>query len=123
MSPPGSCAARGTVDKTAQLYVDGTAAAVVIVADTYLSRLRGMLARHPLPPALVLIPASSVHGMGMRDPLDVAVLDRAGQVLTTAVLRPWRATANVRGGRQVLEAPVGSFAAWNLTVGSRVATH
>jgi len=36
------------------------------------------------------------------------------------VLRPWRATATVRGGRQVLEAPVGSFATWHLTVGSRV---
>ncbi len=106
--------------KVADLFVDGTRVGEVIVADTYVRRLRGMLGRRPLPEALVLVPGNSVHGIGMREPLDVAVLDRVGTVLRVQVLHPWRATASVRGGKQVLEAPVGSFARWQLGVGSTV---
>ncbi|MCL2667287.1 MAG: DUF192 domain-containing protein [Micrococcales bacterium] len=108
------------MDKVARLLVDGSDVAPVIVADTYFRRLRGMLGRHPLPPALILIPTNSVHGMGMRDALDVAHLDSDGTVLSTTVLRPMRATRSVRGAKQVLEAPVGSFADWGLSCGSRI---
>ena len=106
--------------RSARLVVDGAEVAPLLVADTFLSRLRGMLGRRPLPPALLLRPANSVHGMGMRDPLDVAVLDSAGVVLATSVLRPGRATRSTPGGRQVLEAPVGSFTRWELSVHSQV---
>lgn len=104
----------------ARLRVDGVDVAQVVVADTYLRRLRGMLGRRPLPEALVLVPANSVHGIGMREALDVAVLDREGTVLAVTVLRPLGLTRAVRHGRQVLEAPVGSFSRWDLTPGSRV---
>ena len=103
-----------------RLEVDGQDTGPVLVADTPAGRLRGMLGRAPLPPALLLRPASSVHGMGMREPLEVAVLDASGVVLSTTVLRPMRMTRPVRGGTQVLEAPVGSFARWGLRAGSRV---
>jgi len=106
--------------RASRLWVDGVDVAPLLVADTYLSRLRGMLGRRPLPPALLLRPANSVHGMGMRDTLDVAVLDASGTVLATAVLRPGRLTRSVRGGHQVLEAPVGSFTRWGLSVQSSV---
>ena len=102
------------------LGVDGREVAPVVVADTYLTRLRGMLGRRPLPPALLLRPAGSVHGMGMREPLDVAGLDADGAVLDVGVLRPFGLTPSVRGVTQVLEAPVGSFARWGLVVGSVV---
>ena len=108
------------MDKIARLTIDGTDQSEVVVADTPLRRLRGMLGRRPLPPALILRPTSSVHGIGMREALDIAVLDTDGVVLTIAVLRPMRATAPVRRGKQVLEAPVGSFARWGLERGSRV---
>ncbi|MGY4643338.1 DUF192 domain-containing protein [Cellulomonas sp. URHB0016] len=108
--------------RTARLFVDHVDVADLLVADTFLSRLRGMLARDPLPPALLLRPANSVHGMGMREPLEVAVLDATGSVLKVTVLRPRGLTRSVRGGRQVLEAPVGSFTRWGLAEGSRVDT-
>ncbi len=107
--------------RTADLRVDGRRVATVLVADTYVGRLRGMLGRSPLPPALLLVPGNSVHGVGMRAPLDVAVLDRDQTVLWVGVLEPWRATRAVRGGRRVLEAPVGSFDRWGLAAGSRIA--
>ncbi|GIG19394.1 hypothetical protein Cch01nite_01180 [Cellulomonas chitinilytica] len=102
------------------LVVDGRDVAPVVVADSYLARLRGMLGRRPLPPALLLVPARSVHGVGMREPLDVAAIDAAGSVLDVRVLRPFGLTPTIRGGTQVLEAPVGSFGRWGLAVGSVV---
>ncbi len=108
------------MDKVARLVVDGVDVAPVVVADTFGRRLRGMLGRHPLPEALILVPSNSVHGVGMRDALDVAVLDRQGAVLAVTVLRPLRLTRTVKHGRQVLEAPVGSFGRWGLGPGSQV---
>ena len=106
--------------RAAELVVDGRTVARLTLADTFLTRLRGMLGRTRLPDALLLIPGNSVHGIGMRVPLDVAVLDRDGWVLWTGVLRPWHATRTVRGGRKVLEAPIGSFERWGLAEGSQV---
>ncbi|WP_066582401.1 DUF192 domain-containing protein [Cellulomonas timonensis] len=102
------------------LSLDGRVVAQGELADTWARRLRGLLGRRALPDALVLRPESSVHGIGMRAPLDVAVLAADGTVLVTRVLRPWRATLPVRGGHAVLEAPVGSFARWGLRLGSKV---
>lgn len=100
--------------------VDGREASDVLVAETYWTRLRGMLGRRPLPPALLLRPSGSVHGMGMREPLDVAMLAPDGTVLATRVLRPRGLVNAPRGTRDVLEAPVGSFERWGLREGSVV---
>jgi uncharacterized membrane protein (UPF0127 family) len=108
--------------RVAQLFVDDVQVADVLVADTFAGRLRGMLGRRPLPPALLLRPGNSVHGMGMREPLDVAVLDASGTVLATTVLRPGGLTRSVKGAAEVLESPVGSFTRWGLAEGSRVRT-
>ena len=102
------------------LLVDGREVAPVLLADTVRTRLRGMLFRRPLPPALLLEPAGSVHGMGMLATLEVALLDDDRQVLATLRLRPCGLSRPRRGVRSVLEAPVGSFARWGLVVGSRL---
>lgn len=102
----------------------------VEVADTYWTRLRGMLARSEPPPGLLLVPGGSVHGVGMTRSLDVAMLaplegaDRVAgpfRVVRVAVLAPFGLVGSRRGVRCVLEAPVGSFAAWGLVEGSLVA--
>jgi len=107
-------------DAVRTLYVDGTAVAGIVVADTVGARLRGLLGRRQLPEALLLRPSGSVHGVGMLRSIDVAVLDSQGVVLATLVLRPGGVTRPRRGGTSVLEAPRGSFARWGLTVGSAV---
>jgi uncharacterized membrane protein (UPF0127 family) len=100
--------------------MNGADVAMAEIADTWRLRLRGLLGRRELPEALVLRPGNSVHGIGMRVSLDVALLDADGRVLRTIVLRPWAMTAPRRGAVAVLEAPVGSFARWGLGVGALV---
>ena len=79
------------------------------VADTPLTRLKGLLGRKELAAGegLLLRPAASVHTFFMRFPIDVVFLDRELRVLRVAAnLRPWRAAAR-RGARAVLELPAG----------------
>lgn len=108
------------MNPTSPLRVDGREVAVCEIAQTWTSRFRGLLGRRPLPPALLLRPESSVHGVGMREPLDVAALDRDGVALAVLVLRPGGMTRPRRGAVAMLEAPVGSFARWELVEGSTV---
>jgi uncharacterized membrane protein (UPF0127 family) len=103
-----------------RLLVDGRAVAEAVVADTALTRARGVLFRRVLPEALLLRPCTSVHGAWMRVPLDVALLSRDMRVLRVRVLRPWGMTMPLRGVTQVLEAPVGSFERWGLDVDSEL---
>jgi len=102
------------------LVVNGSTVATVEVADTWGARFRGLLGRRELPEALWLEPESSVHGMGMRVSLDVALLDSAGVVVDTLVLKPWAVTKPRRGVVAVIEAPVGSFERWDLRPGGVV---
>ena len=104
-----------------QLLVDDRPVAAVEVADTALTRARGLLFRRELPEALLLSPCSSVHGAWMRVPLDIALLSADGEVVHAQVLRPWAVTRPRKGVTQVLEAPTGSFERWGLRPGSRVA--
>lgn len=100
------------------------------VADSYLTRLRGMLFRSELPAGLLFVPGGSVHGVGMTRRLDVAMLvpvdeasDRVAgpfRVAKVAVLAPFGLVGSRRGVRCVLEAAVGSFARWGLVEGSVV---
>lgn len=69
----------------------------VWAADRWWSRLRGLLARPPLAEdgsqALLITPCASVHTFGMRYPLDLVYLDRAGEVVGWCEqLAPWRAS-------------------------------
>ena len=103
----------------ADLYIDGQATCPVVVARSPLGRLRGMVLRRPVPEALVVIRSTSVHAAGMRHPLDVAMLDESGTVVSTSIVRPWHVVWS-RGRLNVLEAPVGSFARWGVRPGTRV---
>ena len=92
------------------------------VADTVLTRMRGLLGRKQLEPGtgLLLRPAPSIQTFFMRFPIDVVFLDRDGRVLKIAPeLRPWRA-AGCRGARQVLELPAGEAARRGITTGDRL---
>lgn len=94
-----------------------------LVADSPLTRLRGLLGRRELPPGegLLLRPAGAIHTSFMRFPIDVVFLDRELQVVGVVDgLRPWRA-AGRRGAHAVLELAAGERKARAVSPGDRLA--
>lgn len=93
-----------------------------MVADTFWSRLRGLLGRRELhaDESLLLSPASSIHMFFMRFPIDAVFLDSDLTVLATReALRPWR-LASCRGARSVLELPAGACKRLSIRPGDRL---
>lgn len=85
-------------------------ASSVAVADSFLSRLRGLLARPPMSKdqGLLLLECGSVHTVGMGYSIDVAFLDADGRVLRSiADLEPWRFGLGGAGVVHALELPAG----------------
>jgi uncharacterized membrane protein (UPF0127 family) len=94
-----------------------------VVADSPVSRMKGLLGRSELRPGegLLLRPASAIHTCFMRFPIDAVFLDGGLRVLGISdELRPWRA-ASRRGARAVLELPAGESARRGLEVGDKLA--
>jgi uncharacterized membrane protein (UPF0127 family) len=102
------------------LLRDGEVLASLEVADTREARRKGLLGRDGVDGALLIVPARSVHSLGMRFPLDVAWCSRDLEVVRIARLAPHRLTRSVLRAHAVLEAEAGSFARWNLTVGDHL---
>jgi uncharacterized membrane protein (UPF0127 family) len=94
-----------------------------LLADTFFSRLRGLLGRRELQTdeGLLLTPAWSVHTWFMHFPIDVVFLESDLTVLATREsVKPWRLTA-WRGARSVLELPAGTCERRGLRPGARLA--
>jgi uncharacterized protein len=90
------------------------------LANGWLSRLRGMLARPaPLPgEGLLLSPCRSVHMLGMRFPRDIAFLNAEGAVVATyPALRPGSCTRWHRQAAHALELPAGTLVSSGTQVG------
>jgi len=90
-----------------------------VVADSPVSRMKGLLGRKELNSGegLLLRPAGSIHTFFMRFPIDAVFLDEGLRVLEISDdLRPWR-TASKRGAKAVLELPAGESARRRLKTG------
>jgi uncharacterized membrane protein (UPF0127 family) len=91
-----------------------------LVADTPLTRLRGLLGRRALDEGqgLLLRPAGAIHTWFMRGAIDAVFLDRRLVVVGVARnVRPWRFAAR-RGSRSVLELAAGESLRRGITPGS-----
>ncbi|HEU4655765.1 MAG TPA: DUF192 domain-containing protein [Steroidobacteraceae bacterium] len=85
-------------------------AAQVRVANTFLSRLIGLLdmSRMDEEEGLWLAPGGSIHTFAMRFPIDVLFLDGEGRVLLYRhAVKPWRIALAPRRTRYVLELAAG----------------
>jgi uncharacterized membrane protein (UPF0127 family) len=102
------------------LLRDGEVLASLEVADERGARRKGLLGRDSIEGALLLVPARSVHSIGMRFPIDVAWLDADLTVLRTQRLPRNRMARPVLRAHSVLEAEAGSFARWGVQVGDRL---
>lgn len=97
----------------------------VRVANTYLSRLVGLLGKGPnwavADRGLWIIPSHGIHTLGMRFAIDVIFLNRNRSVVHTHQnLRPWRVSRVITKARSVLELPPGTIARTQTEVGDQI---
>ncbi len=102
------------------LLREGEVLAALEIAEGFGARSRGLLGRDGINGAMLLRPARSVHTIGMRFAIDVALCDRDLVVLATVKLRPYRLTAPRRRARAVIEAEAGAFERWHLRPGDQL---
>ena len=102
------------------LLRDGEVLAAIEVAETMRERSRGLLGREGIDGALLLRPARSVHTVGMRFAIDVAMCDRELVVVRTACLRPFRLVRPSLRCTCVIEAERGAFERWALKPGDQL---
>lgn len=102
------------------LLRDGEVLAAVEVATSFRDRFVGLLGRDGIEGAMLLKPATSVHTLGMRFPIDVAFCDADLRVVDTLTLGRGRITRPRLRARSVLEAEAGAFERWRLQVGDQL---
>jgi uncharacterized membrane protein (UPF0127 family) len=90
------------------------------VADSFSSRLKGLLGRDGLEGALFIKPATSVHTLGMKFAIDVAFCDRDLTVVDTVTMKPNRLGRPRPKARSIIEAEAGAFERWHLKPGDQL---
>ena len=92
-------------------------------AKSHCARLMGLMGRSSLPDngGLLIVPCSSVQTFFMRFVIDVAFLDRDGQVVKVVpALKPFRVAFGGRGAHSALELPAGAATRCGVAVGDRL---
>lgn len=95
----------------------------VRMADTYLSRLFGLMGKAGLPESegLWIVPCRDIHSCFMRFEFDAIFVDKQQQVLHLVErMRPWRVSKMVWDGHAVLELPAGAIAASGTQIGDLI---
>ena len=95
----------------------------VLLSDSFLERLRGLLGRESLEKnhAMILRPSNSVHTFFMRFPIDVLFVDRNNKVIKIANnLGPYKATGIYFKSAFVIELPSGVIGSTHTVEGDRL---
>lgn len=95
----------------------------VIMADSFFTRLRGLLGRSGLDPGccLVLKPCQSIHTMFMKFDIDVLFVDKHNIALhLISGLPPFRFSGIVRDAYLVMEFPAGTLARTGTSAGDTI---
>lgn len=108
-------------NRTRQAYL----ATELAVADTYWTRLRGLLGRAADDfrngSGLWIVPCHGVHTLGMGFPIDVVYLDRELTVIhVESNLHPWRVAAVRRLATSVLELPCHTAVETKTAIGDKI---
>ena len=109
------------------IYRAGEKLCRVRVADSFISRLKGLMFKKGLPPdeGLLIRYASwsrsrGVHGFFMRFPIDLIFIDGNKKVVEKAKLHPWRLYTPVSNCSWVLELNEGFSKEKKLKVGDQL---
>jgi uncharacterized protein len=93
------------------------------LANTFFTRLRGLMFRRRLSPdeALWLRPCNGVHTFWMLFAIDVIFLDRELKIVKLVEsMRPFRMTRPHRAARSVIEMPANTISRTGLKIGDRL---
>lgn len=119
MSEPSNDAVDASVAEC-WLVRDGRVLASLLVPQTRKEKARGLLGRDEFSGAILLSNARSVHSLGMRFDLDIALLDVENVVIKTLRLHRNRVSGPIVRARAVLEAEAGAFGLWDLKIGDEL---
>lgn len=92
-------------------------------ADSFLTRLVGLLKRNNMGPeeALWLVPSKGIHTIGMKFPIDVIFLDRGKKVINLiSSLSPYRVTSFYLRADSLVELPNGMIKKSHTEVGDQL---
>lgn len=96
-------------------------------ANSYFSRLKGLMFKKNLDYVLVIKPAkpnkrsaSSIHSFFMRINIDVLFLDKDKKVYEIKQLKTWRFYTPNTGAKYILELKEGSIKEYNIKIGDKL---
>ncbi len=95
----------------------------IAIADTFLSRLLGLMGKKQLDAGrgLLIRPSSGVHTFGMRFSIDVVALDKSLRVVRLwPNLRPFRLSGISFKIHSMLELPAGQIAQRQIGIGDQL---
>ncbi len=101
------------------LVRDGEVLAILEVAGSRAEKRRGLLSRDHFD-GVLRIDTRSVHTVGMRFSIDVAVCASDGEVKSVRTLPPWRFIRPRVASTVIYEAQAGTFRQLGLAVGDRL---
>lgn len=110
-----------------KMYISGAPTSApfleIFIADSFFTRLTGLMFRKPLPVAtgLLLSPCNSVHMCFMRFDIDVVYLDKEYNIIKVVKnLRPWTGLSMCSKAWAVLEMTAGEAENCGLKVGKKL---
>ncbi|AAL81174.1 hypothetical protein PFDSM3638_05275 [Pyrococcus furiosus DSM 3638] len=94
-------------------------------ADNFIKRFLGLMFRKPRYVLIFVLPLetrinASVHGLFMREAIDVIFLNSNKEVVDLTVLKPWRFYVPKRPAKYIVEGPRGIIEALSVEVGDRL---
>lgn len=109
------------------MYIEGAPSSApfleIIIADSYFTRLAGLMFRKKLPPTtgLLLTPCNSVHMCFMRFAIDVVYLDKEYRIIKVIEnLKPWLGLSMCNNAHAALEMTTGEAKRYGLEVGRKM---
>lgn len=116
--------------KIQRMYIAGAPASApflneieVMLADSFLTRLAGLMFRRRLPPAtgLLLVPCNSVHMCFMRFAIDVVYIDKEYTIIKVVKnLKPWLSVSMCSRAWATLEMTAGEAERCGCSAGKKI---